>query len=290
MLLRAGARATVHDTVFTYNRADEGSVAGLMSTRGYVDRIGAVVWFHDCSFVNNTESDPSMVAIEDLRGYAYTNTDGLTVWETRCDDEYKTTEDGGTYKYHCKLKPYKLAPLSAGRQEGSREDVFAHVAAAAQALPRPSDPAFRQVVGEQMARSGMTPLDILDLPSGIDMTLVDGPWGNGALGWFLWLTFAAIGCPWVIIFCHTVIQYGKLLYPRLLGIAMRGAKAMQQWAADVLTEVKEARAKPVECNTMTSSADEMALEAAVWQEHDTSNVVDASIRTAPIPDSFLQSM
>lgn len=119
------------------------------------------------------------------------------------------------------------------------------------------------------------------------MTLVDGPWGNGALGWSFWLLAALIGGPLVIIW--VVIPLCQVLV-WLRWIPVKGAKAVHQWAADVLTEVKEARAKPVECNTMTSSAVEIALEAAVWQERDMSNVVDASASTAPIPDSFLQSM
>ena len=97
----------------------------------------------------------------------YTNTDSLNAWETHCDEEGK----------HCKLKPYKLAPLSADRQKGRGDDVFAHVTAA-QALPRPSDPAFRQVVGEQVARTGMPPLAIFDLLSGAKIMVVGGPWGN----------------------------------------------------------------------------------------------------------------
>ena len=301
MLLGAGARATVHDTVFSYNTAGEGSVAGLLSSRDYVDRIGAVAWFHGCSFINNTESDPSAVAIEDLRGYAYTNTDGLTVWETHCDDEYKSDGEGNTYKYHCELKPYKLAPLS-DRQAGRGEDVFAHVTAAAQALPRPSDTAFRQVVGEHISRTGMADIHLLDLPSGIDMALVDGPWDNGLAEWVVPVAMACVcGPPFLIFLCCfcarcwrvALTKAVKTVYNAVVSTvraAQRCVEACSQWIRHVVTEVKEARAKDAKCSGLTCSAEEVSLDTAVRREGSVSDVADASASPAPIPGRFLQSM
>lgn len=246
-----------------------------------VARIGAVVRFHDCSFVDNAESDPSMIAIEDLRGCTYTNADGLTVWETHCDDEYQIDDNGNSYKHHCKLKPCKLAPLPAVRQGEKREDVFAHVTAAAQALPRASDPAFRQVVGEQIARTGMTAPQLLHLPIGFDMALVGAPWGNGSSEWAWYVIYVMAGCMILGIICrwgwrikiliplYTFEWLGRApvkVYNMLrwaLGKATRSPKAVWQWTTDLVTELKEARANARECGEITHVSDEVAIAAEV---------------------------
>lgn len=289
MLLRAGARATVHDTVFRYNRAGEGSVAGLLSGRNDDDSIGGVAWFHDCSFINNTESFPSMIAIVDRQARVYTNTNGLTVRQTHCKNKYQSGDDGDTDTDHCALKPYKLAPLSA-RQEGSSKDVFAHVAAGALALPRPSDTAFRQVIGEQVTCTRMPSPHVLALPSGADMTLVDGPWEKGlALGW---LDYTILSLALCIVLAHTIAVIYSILQCyqtvlRTVGLAHRVAKAMLRWATAAVIQVKEARAKAVECNGLTRGAGGVALEVVELREGYVSDSCDCNPSTDPIQRSTI---
>ena len=68
MQLEAGSRATVQDTMFSYNTAVAGSVTALRSTREYVDSIHAAVWFQDCHLEFNREAIPSLVASRTCEG------------------------------------------------------------------------------------------------------------------------------------------------------------------------------------------------------------------------------
>ena len=80
----------------------------------------------------------------------------------------------------------------------------ANVTAAAQAMPRPSDTAFRQVVGEQVARTGMPPLDLPNFPSGVhrvDMMAVDGSWGYDSHPWHTFFCVAVV-IPCLVCTCR----------------------------------------------------------------------------------------
>eukprot|EP00892_Ulva_mutabilis_P006506 jgi/Ulvmu1/4227/UM019_0206.1 len=173
LLLEAGSRATVYDTTFSHVHAQRGPIAGLLSTRGYIDRIGAAAWFQDCHFY--AISDWAIV-IEDTRCHAYTSPGRLGVWEDGCEH--------GQYGY-CGFESHKLVQLAHGhdtRQDDKkqnsgdvrdREGVFAHIAAAAQPLPRPSDVMLRQIVPEAAARSGLPAPHLPHLPPGTQLAVVN---------------------------------------------------------------------------------------------------------------------
>ena len=283
MMLEAGARATVHDTRFSYNSAVSGSVAALESTREYVDRIGAVVWFHDCRFNLNRKANASIVTCEDPRGFAYTNTGdfGIRVREARCSGQLSADENRNERNHHCNRKTDGLAARSEDPQEGGKEDIFAHVTAAAQALARPSDPAFRQVVGEQVARTGMPPLDFTNLPSGVDMIVVDGPWFDRLLtlifsifmrGFAVYMFLCPLCCYFACRYRSACANAARTIYSSLksaLRSMRRCAEAVFQWVMNLVTEVKEARRIEVECGKMTCSA----IESASWRKGDASEVV-----------------
>eukprot|EP00892_Ulva_mutabilis_P011324 jgi/Ulvmu1/8564/UM045_0006.1 len=147
--LSGGARATVHETTFSHNIARAGPVADLYSSRPYVDRTGFALWLADCLFVDNHASllDGVMVAISDSSCDVYTFPWRLRLWKTDC-----SSEDGkcGWNAHQLQLKP--AGQLRGSGSDAVAEDGFAHVAAAAQPLPRPSDTACRQIMGEAAAR------------------------------------------------------------------------------------------------------------------------------------------
>eukprot|EP00892_Ulva_mutabilis_P003551 jgi/Ulvmu1/1568/UM110_0031.1 len=170
--LEAGARATMHRTTFSDNCAGVGPVAGLRSTSSAADRIGAVVWFHECRFIRNvaTHSDAGLVDVEDTRCYIYSDQRGKDMWMQFC------RKNATHIAPHCRA--YELGPRRPGQAVSTRGDsstltgkhgVFAHVAAAAQPLPRSSDAGFQQISAEQAARSGLAVPQLIALPAGTDL-------------------------------------------------------------------------------------------------------------------------
>ena len=291
MMLEAGARATVYDTRFSHNSAVAGSVAALESSREYVDRIGAVVWFHDCRFNLNRKANASIVTCEDLRGFAYTNTGdfGIRVREVRCSDQLSADENRNEREHHCNRKTDGLAALSEDPYERGEEDIFAHVTAATQALPRPSDTAFRQVVGEQVACTGMPPLDLPDLPSGFDMIVVDRPWFDSLhaltilvfMGGFVAFAVLYPICSLLACLCRSAYAQAARTICSSLKSTLRSMKrcveAVFQWVKNLVTEVKEARRIEVECGRMTCSA----AESASCRKGDASEVVATCVNAVP---------
>ena len=114
MQLEAGSRATVQDTMFSYNTAVAGSVTALRSTREYVDSIHAAVWFQDCHLEFNREAIPSLVA---SRTCAFTNTGdfSLPVKGAHCVDLPCAVEATAIASTSA-CKPDMHAPRPAHRQ------------------------------------------------------------------------------------------------------------------------------------------------------------------------------
>eukprot|EP00892_Ulva_mutabilis_P011325 jgi/Ulvmu1/8565/UM045_0007.1 len=170
--LSGGARATAHETAFSHNSAVAGPVAGLSSSRPYVDGIGSVLWLDNCYFIDNHSSVQrgGLAVISDTSCYVYTQPGHVRVWLPRCGDE-----NGNCGRRSSQLK-VKMTPADQVGGRGVAEvagDVFAHVAAAAQPLPRPSDAVFRQIMGEAAARTGLLAPQLAPLLPGSAFYVVD---------------------------------------------------------------------------------------------------------------------
>lgn len=189
MMLEPGARATFHDTVFSNNSALHGAgpVAGLRASRRYGKRVGAAAWFQDCVLINNTGLLFGDVTVEDELCRVFSNDHNVSVWDESCGSPDRLGRCNLTATW---LKA-RAGEQNASTAPGAVEDVFVDVTGRGQALPRPSDTAFRQIAGEQAARTGLPDPQLQSLPEGTDFLVwyaTHGEW----LVWLMW-TVAIVG-------------------------------------------------------------------------------------------------
>ena len=141
----------------------------------------------------------------------------------------------------------------------------------------------------------MPPLDLPNLPSGVDMIVGDRrrPWGYGSQSYivliiggfmgtaFLYYIISVIACQFKSACTRAARAVYNALESALTSIVRsteRCTEAWFQWFTGVVVEVREAGGKEVECGRLTVTA----AESASWLEGYSCEVVANSASPAPV--------